>query len=188
MLASNVLKLRLDRIEQQGHHFSVKDQLKLVTLAQPELTAGLYSHLLQVTLPKTWHFQHDTTEEINCSLRLITLIHEVFIPAYQQHAHRFAWFEQCVAFRLQYLTQGLSEQQRYETVTQLANCKDSPLKLSILKQLHAEYDDVEIKSALAAFYQRLEDWSAAQLKTTVSYFSSKPFSLKVYIMILYTAY
>ncbi|MDR7018031.1 hypothetical protein [Acinetobacter sp. 3657] len=161
MLASNVLKLRLDRIEQQGHHFSVKDQLKLVTLAQPELTAGLYSHLLQVTLPKTWHFQHDTTEEINCSLRLITLIHQVFIPAYQQHAHRFAWFEQCVAFRLQYLTQGFSEQQRDETVTQLANCKDSPLKLSILKQLHAEYDDVEIKYALAAFYQRLEDWSAA---------------------------
>lgn len=28
MLPSNVLKLRLDRIEQQGHHLSVKDQLK----------------------------------------------------------------------------------------------------------------------------------------------------------------
>ena len=39
MLASNVLKLRLDRIEQQGHHLSVRDQLKLVTLAQPELTS-----------------------------------------------------------------------------------------------------------------------------------------------------
>jgi len=52
MLASNILKLRLDRIEQQGHHLSVKDQLKLVTLAQPELTAGLYSQLFQVTLPK----------------------------------------------------------------------------------------------------------------------------------------
>ena len=36
MLASDVLKLRLDRIEQQGHHLSVRDQLKLVTLAQPE--------------------------------------------------------------------------------------------------------------------------------------------------------
>ena len=39
MLASNVLKLRLDRIEQQRHHLSVRDQLKLVTLAQPELTS-----------------------------------------------------------------------------------------------------------------------------------------------------
>ncbi|MCH7337837.1 hypothetical protein [Acinetobacter sp. NIPH 2699] len=161
MLASNVLKLRLDRIEQQGHQLSVKDQLKLVTLAQPELTAGLYSHLFHVTLPKTWHFQHDTTEEINCSLRLSALIHQVFIPAYKQHAHRFAWFEQCLVFRLQYLTQSLSQQQRYDTVTQLADCKDSPLKLSILKQLHDEYDDVEIKYALAALYQRLEDWSLA---------------------------
>ncbi|RZF51224.1 hypothetical protein EXE30_11660 [Acinetobacter halotolerans] len=161
MLASNVLKLRLDRIEQQGHHLSVKDQLKLVTLAQPELTAGLYSHLFHPTLPKTWHFQHGTTEEINCSLRLIALIHQVFIPAYQQHAHRFAWFEQCLVFHLQYVNQPLGQQQRDETLTQLASCKDSPLKLSILKQLHAEYDDIEIKFALAALYQRLEEWSLA---------------------------
>lgn len=39
MLTSDLLKLRLDRIEQQGHHLSVRDQLKLVTLAQPELTS-----------------------------------------------------------------------------------------------------------------------------------------------------
>jgi len=96
MLASNVLKLRLDRIEQQGHHLSVRDQLKLVTLAQPELTAGFYSHLLQLTLPKIWHFQHHTTDEIVCSLRLIELIIRTFIPKYKQHAHRFAWFEQFI--------------------------------------------------------------------------------------------
>lgn len=48
MLASNVLKLRLDRIEQQGHHLSVKDQIKLVTLIQPDLTANLYTQFFSL--------------------------------------------------------------------------------------------------------------------------------------------
>jgi hypothetical protein len=81
MLASNVLKLRLDRIEQQGHHLSAKDQLKLVTLEQPELTAGLYTHLFTLLCLKAGIF-HNTAEEINSSLRLIKLINQVFIPAY----------------------------------------------------------------------------------------------------------
>ena len=153
MLASNILKLRLDRIEQQGHHLSVKDQLKLVTLAQPELTAGLYSQLFQVTLPKIWHFQHHNAEEIACSLRLIELIDRVFIPKYKQHAHRFAWFEQCLVFRLQYADQGLNQQDLYEVTSHLEKCKESPQKLSILKQLHDQYDEIAIQLALAKAYQ-----------------------------------
>ncbi|MEG0604176.1 MAG: hypothetical protein RIQ74_359 [Pseudomonadota bacterium] len=161
MLASNILKLRLDRIEQQGHHLSVKDQLKLVTLAQPELTAGLYSQLFQVTLPKIWHFQHHNAEEIACSLRLIELIDRVFIPKYKQHAHRFAWFEQCLVFRLQYADQGLNQQDLYEVTSHLEKCKESPQKLSILKQLHDQYDEIAIQLALAKAYQALQDWSPA---------------------------
>jgi hypothetical protein len=80
MLPSNVLKLRLDRIEQQGHHLSVKDQLKLVTLTQPDLTANIYTQIFNLTLPKIWNFRHSTKEDIHCALRLIQLITETFIP------------------------------------------------------------------------------------------------------------
>lgn len=161
MLASNVLKLRLDRIEQQGHHLSVRDQLKLVTLAQPELTAGFYSHLLQLTLPKTWHFQHHTTDEIVCSLRLIELIIRTFIPKYKQHAHRFAWFEQCLAFRLQYADQSFNQEDLHDIAIHLEKCKESPQKLNILKQLHEQYHQIDIQLVLAKSYQALEDWSSA---------------------------
>ena len=161
MLASNVLKLRLDRIEQQGHHLSAKDQLKLVTLEQPELTAGLYTHLFHIALPKSWDFPHNTAEEINCSLRLIKLINQVFIPANSQHAHRYAWFEQGLAFSLQYADEQYNAQALDGLLSHLAKCKDSPLKLSILKQLHDEYDDIKIKLALAKLYQHFEEWSVA---------------------------
>lgn len=172
MLASNVLKLRLDRIEQQGHHLSIKDQLKLVTLIQPELTAGFYTHLFHVTLPKTWNFQHGTAEEISCSLRLIQLMNQVFIPAYRQHAHRYAWFEQGLAFHLQYAESSFKEQPLKETLIQLGQCRNSTLKLSILKQLNNEYDDAETKLALASLYKDLEDWSLA-IETYHSLFSQQ---------------
>lgn len=161
MLASNVLKLRLDRIEQQGHHLSVKDQLRLVTLAQPELTADFYTQLFQPTLPKTWHFQHNTAEEMSCSLRLIDLINQVFIPEYRQHAQRYAWFEQGLAFRLQYTNQYDQSQDIQEILNHLVQCKDSSIKLSVLRQLQAQYADVEIKLVLAEVYKRSQDWSLA---------------------------
>ncbi|WAU76787.1 transposase [Acinetobacter sp. TR3] len=53
---------------------------------------------------------------------MIELIIRTFIPKYKQHAHRFAWFERCLAFRLQYAnqpykradTQALLEQQGHQ--------------------------------------------------------------------------
>ncbi|MGV0887407.1 hypothetical protein V6760_11100 [Acinetobacter venetianus] len=161
MLASNVLKLRLDRIEQQGHHLSVKDQLKLVTLAQPELTASFYTQFFHQILPKHWSFQHHTAEDIQCSLRLILLIDQVFIRHYSKHAYRYEWFEQGLLFRLQYAKQALSASERAEIIAHLDQCKDSALKLSILKQLKDEYDDIQLTLALAELSYRLADWPTA---------------------------
>ncbi|WP_109441447.1 hypothetical protein [Acinetobacter haemolyticus] len=161
MLASNVLKLRLDRIEQQGHHLSAKDQIKLVTLMQPELTANLYTQLFNLTLPKVWHFRHNTVDEIDCSLRLIQLINRVFIPAYPHHAHRYAWFEQGLNFRLQHTQPPLELSELTTILTQLVTCKDSDLKLNILNQLQEKYNHVSVTLPLAELYARLEDWSAA---------------------------
>ena len=135
MLPSNVLKLRLDRIEQQGHHLSVKDQLKLVTLTQPDLTANIYTQIFNLTLPKIWNFRHSTKEDIHCALRLIQLITETFIPVYKFHAQKNAWLEQCLAFRLQYSEEKFSSNEIQTILLQLSECKDGELKLSVLKQL-----------------------------------------------------
>ena len=161
MLPSNVLKLRLDRIEQQGHHLSVKDQLKLVTLTQPDLTANIYTQIFNLTLPKIWNFRHSTKEDIHCALRLIQLITETFIPSYKFHAQKNAWLEQCLAFRLQYSEEKVSSNEIQTILLQLSECKDGELKLSVLKQLCDEYDIVEIKLNLAKLYVRLENWHAA---------------------------
>lgn len=161
MLASNVLKLRLDRIEQQGHHLSVKDQIKLVTLIQPDLTANLYTQFFSLNLPKVWNFRHSTVDETHFSLRLIQLINQVFIPAYPQHAHRYAWFEQGLNFRLQHAQSPLAISERAALLTQLLACQDSDLKLSILNQLQDKYNNSSVTLALAELYSRLEDWSAA---------------------------
>ncbi len=161
MLASNVLKLRLDRIEQQGHHLSVKDQIKLVTLIQPDLTANLYTQFFSLNLPKVWNFRHSTVDETHCSLRLIQLINQVLIPAYPQHAHRYAWFEQGLNFRLQHAQSPLAISERAALLTQLLACQDSDLKLSILNQLQDKYNNSSVTLALAELYSRLEDWSAA---------------------------
>lgn len=162
MLPSNILKLRLDRIENKGHHLSVKDQLKLVTLVHPDLQANFYSQFLSVHLPKNWHFACGTAEDIQCSLRLIRLIEQTFIPQFSTHALRYQWFEQGLAFRLQYAEAHIDHVKLKESILpKLAQCVDSELKLSILKQLHREYSDIEITYQLAQSYVRFQDWDRA---------------------------
>ncbi len=64
-------------------------------------------------------------------------------------------------FRLQYAKQALSSSERAEIIAHLDQCKDSALKLSILKQLKDEYDDIQLTLALAELSYRLADWPKA---------------------------
>lgn len=158
---SQLLCARLDHINNQKSSLSVEDMLILVTEDQPNLNRGFFSRLFTVHVPEKWIFYSETSEDIAISLRYIALIENVFIHNYAGHAKSYAWFEQCVLFRLKYqLTfklNGLNSQQ----FKQIQVSTNLQLAKEILNILFEREPNEITHVALAQTYKRMHSYTDA---------------------------
>ena len=132
MLPTKLLKLRLSRIAKGKEHLSTQDKLMLVSMESPDLSANFFLRLFKMSLPKEWKFRHETEEDILYSTQLIQLVEDEFIPAYETHARKYAWYEQCLMYRLNFITPQPTQQQINLYLRQLDLCLDQQPKLDLL--------------------------------------------------------
>lgn len=158
---SKLLSLRLDRINNQRNSLSVEDMLMLVTEDRPDLKKGFFSRLFTVNVPQKWIFYSQTSEEIAISLRYITLIENIFIQHYSGYAKNYAWFEQCVLFKLKYQASfhcSAFINQHLKTIQSSANLQ---LSLDILKILFEREPNGITHLALAQGYKQAKNYAYA---------------------------
>ena len=152
MLPTKILKLRLSRIAKGKEHLSTQDKLMLVSMESPDLSANFFLRLFKMSLPKQWKFRHETEEDILYSTQLIQLVEDEFIPAYETHARKYAWYEQCLMYRLNFITPQPTQQQINIYLRQLAPCLDQQPKLDLLHHFQQQYPSAQHAVALAKSY------------------------------------
>ena len=152
MLPTKILKLRLSRIAKGKEHLSTQDKLMLVSMESPDLSANFFLRLFKVSLPKQWKFNHETEEDIACATQLIQLVEDEFIPAYESHARKYAWYEQCLMYRLNFITPQPTQQQINIYLRQLDPCLDQQPKLDLLHHFQQKYPSAQHAVALAKSY------------------------------------
>lgn len=86
MLTSDVLLERINSIESQRRNMSAEDKIKMLTMQNPHQKAGFFSRVFRNPLPKQWLFPSESKQDKEISHRLIGLILEDLVPAYQSHA------------------------------------------------------------------------------------------------------
>ena len=148
MLPIKILKLRLARIAKGEGHLSTQDKLMLVSMESPDLSANFFLRLFKVSLPKQWKFQHETDEELLYISQLIQLIENEFIPSYESHARKYAWYEQCLMYKLNFLVPQPTQQQINTYLRQLDRCLDQQPKIDLLHYLQEKYPSAKITHRL----------------------------------------
>lgn len=152
MLPTKILKLRLSRIAKGKEYLSTQDKLMLVSMESPDLSANFFLRLFKMSLPKQWKFRHETEEDILYSTQLIQLVEDEFIPAYETHARKHAWYEQCLMYRLNFITPQPTQQQINIYLRQLDLCLDQQPKLDLLHHFQQKYPSAQHAVALAKSY------------------------------------
>ncbi|RZF56890.1 hypothetical protein EXE30_01145 [Acinetobacter halotolerans] len=161
MLPTKILKLRLARIAKGKSHLSTQDKLMLVSMDSPDLSANFFLRLFKVSLPKQWKFKHETDEDILYTTQLIQLIENELIPAYEFHARKYAWYEQCVMYQLNYVVQQPTSQQINGYVRQLESCLDQQPKIDLLSYFQQHDPSAAHAIALAKAYAGAGQYSQA---------------------------
>lgn len=161
MLSTKILKLRLSRIEKGKEHLSTQDRLMLVSMDSPDLSANFILRLFKMTLPKQWKFQHETEEDIFYNTQLIQLIEDEFIPAYEFHARKHAWYEQCLMYRLNFITPEPTQQQINVFLRHLDQCLDQLPKIELLHYFSQKYPTAQHAIALAKAYAGAQQYNQA---------------------------
>ncbi|MCH7335807.1 hypothetical protein [Acinetobacter sp. NIPH 2699] len=161
MLPTKILKLRLARIAKGKAHLSTQDKLMLVSMESPDLSANFLLRLFKVSLPKQWKFKYETDEDILYSTQLIQLIEDELIPAYAFHARKYAWYEQCVIYQLNYIVQQPTPHQINVYVRQLEPCLDQQPKIDLLNYFQQHYPSAAHAIALAKAYAGAAQYSQA---------------------------
>lgn len=161
MLPTKILKLRLARIAKGEGHLSTQDKLMLVSMESPDLSANFFLRLFKVSLPKQWKFQHETDEELLYISQLIQLIENEFIPSYESHARKYAWYEQCLMYKLNFLVPQPTQQQINTYLRQLDRCLDQQPKIDLLHYLQEKYPSAKHAVALAKAYAGVEQYTQA---------------------------
>ncbi|NIE96541.1 hypothetical protein F3J02_08620 [Acinetobacter sp. Tr-809] len=165
MLPTKILKLRLSRIQKGKEHLSTQDKLMLVTMQSPDLSANFLLRLFKVSLPKQWKFRHENDEDIVYSIQLIRLIEEELLGAYEFHARKYAWYEQCLMYRLNFIETQPNQQQINCYLRQLDRCLDQQPKIDLLKYFQQHYPTAQHAIALAKAYA-----GAAQYDQAIKYY------------------
>lgn len=161
MLPTKILKLRLARIAKGKAHLSTQDKLMLVTMESPDLSAHFILRLFKMSLPKQWKFKHETAEDIFYSTQLIELIETELIAAYEMHARKYAWYEQCLMYRLNFVVLHPTQQQINAYLRQLDQCLDQAPKIDLLKYFQQDYPSTQHAIALAKSYAGVEQYTQA---------------------------
>jgi len=161
MLVTKILKLRLSRIQKGKEHLSTQDKLMLVTMESPDLSANFLLRLFKVSLPKQWKFKHADDEDIHYSKQLIGLIETDFIPAYEFHARKYAWYEQCLMYQLNFVVLKPSQQQINGYLRQLDQCLDQQPKIELLHHFQQQYPSAQHANALAKSYAGASEYTKA---------------------------
>lgn len=171
MLPTKILKLRLSRIQKGKEHLSTQDKLMLVSMESPDLSAHFLLRLFKVSLPKQWKFKHETAEDILYTTQLIQLLEDELIAAYEFHARKYAWYEQCLIYQLNHITLQPNQQQINGYLRQLDQCLDQQPKIDLLNHFQTIYPSAQHAIALAKSYagatqytQAIEqyEWAAQQ--------------------------
>ena len=161
MLPTKILKLRLSRIQKGKEHLSTQDKLMLVSMESPDLSANFLLRLFKMSLPKQWKFHSETEEDVLYTRQLIQLIENEFIPAYEFHARKHAWYEQCLEYQLNFLVTEPNQQQINHYLRQLDQCLDQQPKLDLLRYFYQQYPTVQHATALAKSYAGATEYSKA---------------------------
>ncbi len=133
----------------------------LVSMESPDLSANFFLRLFKMSLPKQWKFRHETEEDILYSTQLIQLVEDEFIPAYETHARKHAWYEQCLMYRLNFITPQPTQQQINIYLRQLDLCLDQQPKLDLLHHFQQQYPSAQHAVALAKSYAGAGRYSQA---------------------------
>ena len=161
MLPTKLLKLRLARIEKGEGYLSTQDKLMLVSMESPDLSANFFLRLFKVSLPKQWKFQHETDEDILYKSHLIKLIENQFIPRYESHARKHAWYEQCLVYQLNCIVPQPTQPQTNLYLRQLDKCLDQQPKIDLLLYFQQQYPSAKHAVALAKAYAGAEQYTEA---------------------------
>ncbi|OEY96606.1 hypothetical protein BJD20_00870 [Acinetobacter proteolyticus] len=165
MLSTKILKLRLSRIQKGKEHLSSQDKLMLVTMQSPDLSAHFLLRLFKVTLPKQWQFRHENDEDIVYASQLIQLIEDELLSAYETHARKYAWYEQCLVYRLKFIVKQPNQQHINGYLRQLDRCLDQQPKIDLLHYFQQHYPSAQHAIALAKAYA-----GAAQYSQAIEYY------------------
>ncbi|ENX18194.1 hypothetical protein F895_00266 [Acinetobacter sp. CIP 64.2] len=171
MLPTKILKLRLARIQKGKEHLSAQEKLMLVTMQSPDLSAHFLLRLFKVVLPKQWQFRHENAEDMLYADQLIQLIEDELMSAYESHARKYAWYEQCLVYRLNFIVKQPNQQHINGYLRQLDRCLDQQPKIDLLHYFQQHYPSAQHAIALAKAYagatqytQAIEyyEWAAQQ--------------------------
>lgn len=165
MLSTKILKLRLSRIQKGKEHLSSQDKLMLVTMQSPDLSAHFLLRLFKVTLPKQWQFRHENDEDLLYASQLIELIEGELLSAYESHARKYAWYEQCLVYRLNFIETQPNQQHINGYLRQLDRCLDQQPKIDLLHYFQQHYPSAQHAIALAKAYA-----GAAQYSQAIEYY------------------
>ncbi|MFW1838972.1 hypothetical protein ACG9XS_10480 [Acinetobacter gyllenbergii] len=165
MLSTKILKLRLSRIQKGKEHLSSQDKLMLVTMQSPDLSAHFLLRLFKVTLPKQWQFRHENDEDLLYASQLIELIEGELLSAYESHARKYAWYEQCLVYRLNFIETQPNQQHINGYLRQLDRCLDQQPKIDLLHYFQRHYPSAQHAIALAKAYT-----GAAQYSQAIEYY------------------
>lgn len=165
MLSTKILKLRLSRIQKGKEHLSSQDKLMLVTMQSPDLSAHFLLRLFKVTLPKQWQFRHENDEDLLYASQLIELIEGELLSAYESHARKYAWYEQCLVYRLNFIETQPNQQHINGYLRQLDRCLDQQPKIDLLHYFQRHYPSAQHAIALAKAYA-----GAAQYSQAIEYY------------------
>lgn len=161
MLPTKILKLRLSRIQKGKEHLSTQDKLMLVSMESPDLSAHFLLRLFKVSLPKQWKFKHENDEDILYSTELIQLIEDELLTAYEVHARKYAWYEQCLMYRLNFIVTQPTQQQINGYLRQLDHCLDQQPKIELLSYFQQHYPSAQHAVALANAYAGATEYTQA---------------------------
>ncbi|ENX33145.1 hypothetical protein F889_03080 [Acinetobacter colistiniresistens] len=161
MLPTKILKLRLLRIQKGKEHLSAQEKLMLVTMESPDLSAHFLLRLFKVTLPKQWQFRHESDEDILYASQLIQLIEDELLSAYESHARKYAWYEQCLVYRLNFIVTRPNQQHINGYLRRLDRCLDQQPKIDLLHYFQQHYPSAQHAIALAKAYAGATQYSQA---------------------------
>lgn len=161
MLTSDVLLERIAVIESQRSNMSADDKIKMLTMQNPHQKAGFFSRVFSNPLPKQWSFPSESRQDKQISHRLIGLILEDLIPAYQSHAIANSWFAQCLSYEITHINPSPKQSEIEAHIEQLNRLPNGSLKTDLFKKFKELNPSSGNVLALARDLKRNNMWSEA---------------------------